>query len=219
MQTRYPCINVQSYIRSVDQPWLGSLWKVREKNRVIQLIWYYIKLTSYITCIQLVHRRVIPQAVGWEHWYWSLPRNLQNKPTETLRHVFSELCRNDTIVNGVIFGKCYVIGAREKKEEEDTFFGIFCCKSIWEKANTINWRGLCKFAARWKEKAHSKSCCKYKALNDQYTMQICYGHLCYSEIEEFLVVTNNCNNNEVNPNKMFQTERVWVLVLQTNLMA
>ena len=86
-------------------------------------------------------------------------------------------------------------GKKRKKKIPVLFFGIFCRKYIWEKTNTN-----IKFAARWKEKAHSKSCYKYRAINDQWN-----GHLCYSKIEEFLVVTN-CNNNEKKNNKMFQKE-------------
>jgi len=46
-------------------------------------------------------------------------------------------------VNDVIFGKCYVIGAREKKEKEDTLLESFVA-SIYDRKPMK----ICKFAAR-----------------------------------------------------------------------
>lgn len=92
------------------------------------------------------------------------------------------------------------LGQGKKRKQKILFLEYFVA-SIYERKPTQ----ICKFSARWKQKAHSKSCYKYKAINDQCKMQICNGHLCYSKIEEFLVITN-CNNNEKKNNKMFQKE-------------
>lgn len=45
-------------------------------------------------------------------------------------------------MNSVIFGKCYVIVAWEKKEKEDTFFGNYILLQVYTRENQRKYANL-----------------------------------------------------------------------------